>query len=498
MTTLTSGELLTYEGEAGSSQTLQDGQQYSVQVVNQSNLNAIQIRLQDTVRMPIFGTLTGTGQSFTIQDLPTDGDIVTVALNDGATVTQLTEGADAGVPGRVGPRFSPREWPVLFRSCAQSKLVDVIQIQLTASYPITPSGTLVGTVLTSFTITASDPNTGILTVSEQTGATVPQLTEGETLTYEGPSVATPGYLQNDQQYSVHIIDQSDPNNIQVELSLTQLQAGYGTLTSGERFVRDPRRRSGERHPDRFPRRHCAPRSTDGDTLTFAGVSGSGDTYLQNDQSYTVAVVVNQDDPNNIQVKLADYLVPTYGTPGDDRSDNLVHDHERRSDVPDHGRRARHRNGCAHRGANAGIHRRLVAGRRGLAERPVVQRCTSSTQAIRKPFRSCCSIQQDPTSPRSPPDGTDPVEQLHSDRSLGHAHPERDDRDLSRAGGPGTEIGGLQDGVSYQAVVDASAPSVVHLVQLAVGTAGQPVELGAERDAHRVMGRPLRSRAATDT
>ena len=69
MTTLTEGELLTYQGAIGTSSTLQDGHTYSVHIINQSNLNAIQLQLQDTLRLPTLGTVTetgGAGQSFTI------------------------------------------------------------------------------------------------------------------------------------------------------------------------------------------------------------------------------------------------------------------------------------------------------------------------------------------------------------------------------------------------------------------------------------------------
>ena len=44
-----------------------------------------------------------------------------------------------------------------------------------------------------------------------------------------------------------------------------------------------------------------------------------------------------------------------------------------------------------------------------------------------------------------------------------------------AGGPGTEIGGLQNGVSYQAVVNSSNPTLIYLEQLGPNS-GQPVQL----------------------
>ncbi|MHC5538512.1 beta strand repeat-containing protein, partial [Singulisphaera rosea] len=396
VSTLTSGELLTYQGEDGDSSTLQDGRQYRVEVVDQSDPGAIQLRLQDVVRLPTLGTLSGTSQSFTIQDIPTDGDVVTMSLDTDSTVSQLTEGQTLVYHG-ASVTGSLEDGKTYLVHMINQASTDVIQVQLTESYPVTASGTLEGTGH-SFSITASDPTTGIITVAEQAGATVVKLSEGETLTYNGPSIASTGYLQDGQQYKahvvnqtktsaiqlelistsddvvdsgflvgtghtftivgsdhatgivtiaeqqggtvasltegetltfqgtsatasgtpedgqtyrVHVVDQSNTSQIRVELRAGGVEVGYGTLSqsSGSYVIHGSDPTSGTLI---LARVGTAPALTDGDTLTFAGTSGTGASFLQDGRSYSVSVVVYQDDPDNIRVKLADYLSPAYG------------------------------------------------------------------------------------------------------------------------------------------------------------------------------------------
>ena len=193
VTALTEGELVVYQGAAGSAGTLQNGQIYSVHILDQSNLNAIQLQLQDVLRIPTLGELSetgGAGQSFTIGSYGTVGDVVTMGLNGTGTFTNLTEGETLTYSGAAIPGFLTNGTTYYVHILDQSDPA-LIQVELTPDYFITASGTLVGTGH-SFSITSSDPNTGILVVSEMPGATVTSLTEGETLTYQGRRSRSPG------------------------------------------------------------------------------------------------------------------------------------------------------------------------------------------------------------------------------------------------------------------------------------------------------------------
>ncbi|WP_165229868.1 hypothetical protein, partial [Aquisphaera insulae] len=74
-----------------------------------------------------------------------------------------------------------------------------------------------GTTIThSFSIVSSDPATQILVVSNQGGAAGTAFTEGEEVQYYG-AVGDSTTLQDGQAYKVHIIDQSDPGHIEIQL-----------------------------------------------------------------------------------------------------------------------------------------------------------------------------------------------------------------------------------------------------------------------------------------
>ncbi|HKI20230.1 MAG TPA: hypothetical protein VKA15_20235, partial [Isosphaeraceae bacterium] len=143
-TTLTEGELLTYQGAIGTSTTLQDGHTYSVHIINQSNLNAIQLQLQDTLRLPTLGTVTetgGGGQSFTIGSYGTVGDVVTMGLNGTGTFTNLTEGETLTYSGAAIHGFLTNTTTYYVHIIDQSDPA-LIQVQLTPDYYIPASGTL--------------------------------------------------------------------------------------------------------------------------------------------------------------------------------------------------------------------------------------------------------------------------------------------------------------------------------------------------------------------
>src|SRR5262249_15712181 len=89
---LTEGELLVYQGAIGTTSTLQAGQRYGVHITAQSDLNNIRIQLQDTVRLASLGTLTDSTHSFTLADVDSTTNTVTMSLDAGSSSDDLIEG----------------------------------------------------------------------------------------------------------------------------------------------------------------------------------------------------------------------------------------------------------------------------------------------------------------------------------------------------------------------------------------------------------------------
>ena len=564
VTALTEGELVVYQGAAGSAGTLQNGQIYSVHILDQSNLNAIQLQLQDVLRIPTLGELSetgGAGQSFTIGSYGTVGDVVTMGLNGTGTYTNLTEGETLTYSGAAIPGFLTNGTTYYVHILDQSDPA-LIQVELTPDYFITASGTLVGTGH-SFSITSSDPNTGILVVSEMPGATVTSLTEGETLTYQGPAVALPGYLQDGESYTVHVVDQSDLSQIQLQLVAASPQVGssgllegsgqsfsitaadsssgtltiavqgqseFDTLTEGETLTYQGPSGTGpntlqdgqsytvhvvdQTNTDAIQVQLYTTNQTagygtitasdgssyvihesdaatglltvavsntsealvDGDTVTYSGASGSGAAFLQDGQTYQV-IVVNQDDPENIQIELALYQMPTYGTltgsgtgagydieSVDPTSQTVTLAAAAGATVP-----------ALTEGESLTFTGAALAGD-GLLQNGQ----TYTVHIVDQSDPSSPVVQLlDPTGPYladAASDGIDPSSNAVQIDSSGTLIPNGTIVTYHQ-GGPDTAIGGLQDGVSYQAVVDPSDPSTIQLVTTGAN-AGQTVQLTA--------------------
>jgi hypothetical protein len=575
-TILSEGELFLYVGATGSSTTLQSGRLYQVSdVLDQSDPNAIQLTLQDAVRLPTFGTLTqaaGAGQSFTIQTADTASDnLLTITLDGGGIFTPLTEGETLNYAGASidGYLLNGQSYKV---HVVQQDLPSVIQVQLTPNYFVTPNGTLLDQAGNTFTITSSDPSTSLLTVS---GPVTASLANGQTLTYQGPAIATAGYLQagqqykvadhtasgpgefslqlisaafqvgtsgmlqgsgqaatntsnnfnplgqsfqitggdadtgiltvalqaqseftslveggvlryqgssgtgpntlqNGQLYSVHVLDQTDSSAMRIQLQTTAQLAGYGTLTGpGGSYVIHKSDSDGTVWLSQIG---SAEALVDGNTVTFQGTSGSGAGFLQDDQAYQV-VVLNQDDPLNTQVRLARYVAPTYGTlagaPAGPETTFSIQDFSPTTQV-------------VTLAADSAVPVAALTDGQSLVYTGAALTGTSLLQDGRAYLVHVLdqsnpdSIQVlllDPTGANvasSSSNGSDPAGNAVV---LDSSHTPIPNGALVtyHQGGVGTKIGGLQDGVQYEAVVDADSPTIVRLL-LTGANAGQPVAL----------------------
>ena len=570
VTALTQGELLVYSGASGSSSTLQDGNTYSVNIIDQTNLNAIQLQLQDTLRLPTLGLLAeaaGAGQTFAIESVDsTDGNLLTVALDGTAAYTLLTQGESLIYAGAAIPGFLQNGQSYFVNIVSQSDS-SVIQLQLTATYPINPTATLVGggqsftitssnpdtntltltasagatltdgTTLTyqgpsittagylqtgqqytaenvtangsgsftvqlvsasyqvgssgflegsgqaatstdsnfnpngqSFIITSANTSTGILTIAEQAQSEYTALAEGEMLLYQGPSGAGPNTLQNGQMYAVHVISQGNLGAIQIQLHTTYQLAGYGTLTgSGGSYVIHEADANGVLWLSQVGTSQAL---TNGETVTFTGTSGTGSGFLQNGQTYSV-IAVNQSDPNNIQIELAVYQLPTYGTLAGTGHDFTIQGFDLTTESVTLAEDA----GATVSALTEG--ETLVYTGAALAGTELLQNGKSYTvNILDQSDPSSIQVQLlDATGPYLPDASTNGTDPLSNAIVLQPSQTLIPNGTLVTyiAGGPGTEIGGLQNGVQYQAVVDASSPTIVHLVQVGT-TSGQQVQL----------------------
>ena len=150
--------------------------------------------------MPTYGSLVGTNQAFTILDSdPTTGYLDLFELPS-STVTTLTEGQTLTYEGSAqsGTGLLQNGQTYLVHVIDQDN-TDNIQVQLVAQYETAASGTLTGPGHT-LTINSVDTSTGILTVAEQSGATSPNVNEGETVTYTGTSGTGPGAAKRPELY----------------------------------------------------------------------------------------------------------------------------------------------------------------------------------------------------------------------------------------------------------------------------------------------------------
>lgn len=286
---LTEGEQFTYQGAAGSEGTLRNGRLYGVHVVDASNPNAIRVQVRDLLRVPTLGSLvqSGGGQSFSILGVVAGSNVVDVQLAGSGSFTPLVDGELLVYHGAsiAGYLLDGQAYHV---QVFDQDDPEYIELQLTAAYPVTPTGQLLGSGH-SYAITSSDPNTLTLTLARQAGATSPSLAQGEVLTYQGPAIASPGYLQPGQGYVVDVLDQSNLDQIQVKLISASAQVGTGGLLQGTgqtlRIV------SGDAATG-FVTATLLDQSefttlAEGATFVYQGASGNGVNTLQNGQSYTI-------------------------------------------------------------------------------------------------------------------------------------------------------------------------------------------------------------------
>ncbi|MEO8493909.1 MAG: hypothetical protein ABI614_02485, partial [Planctomycetota bacterium] len=566
------GELFLYTGATGASSTLQSGRLYLVaDIVDQSDPHAIQLKLQDAVRLPTYGTLTqgaGAGQSFTIQAADAaNNNLLTVTLNGSGAFTPLTEGesltyAGASIDGYLINGQSYRVHVV------EQTSPSLIQVQLAPNYLITPSGTLLDQAGNSFAIASSDPSTSLLTVS---GPAMANLTDGQTLTYQGPAIATTGYLQAGQQYTVtnrtssgpaefslqlisvafhvaasgtlqgsgqaptstnnnfnplghsfqitggdsstgiltvalqaqsefttivegeilryqgssgtapnslqngqfyavHVIDQSESTAIRIQLRTIGQLAGYGTVTGpGGSYVIHQSDADGAVWISQIG---SAEALVDGDSLTFQGTSGTGSTFLQDGQAYQVSVL-DQDDPLNMQVRLARYVAPTYGTLTGSASSFSIADFNPATQVVtiatasgDNTPALTDGQMLVFTGAATGSATLLQSGQ-SYALRVVDQSDPSAIEVLLLDLNG-------PLVSSASTDGSDPAGNAVVVAASQTPIPDGTIVTFHQ-GGPNTEIGGLQDGAEYRAVVNAASPTMIHLVQTGADD-GQAVEI----------------------
>ena len=314
----------------------------------------------------------------------------------------------------------------------------------------------------------------MLTIAEQPQSEVTALIEGELLLYQGPSGTQPNSLQNGQWYTVHIVDQSNLAAITIQLKTTSQSAGYGTLTgsAGSYIIHE----SDADGTVWLSQVGSAEALTTGATVTFTGTSGTGASFLQNGQIYSV-IVVSQDspgtstpDPGNIQIELALYQLPTYGTlagsghsftiGGIDSSSQTV----TLSEIV----------GATVTALTEG--ESLVYTGASVPGTELLQSGKTYTVHILDQSNPGSILVQllDPTGPDVADSSTAGIDPLSNAVVLDSSQTLIPNGTIVtyHAGGADTEIGGLQDGVSYQAVVDSTNPTVMHLEQIG----GQPVEL----------------------
>ena len=320
--TLTEGEQLVYTGSGiAGTNTLQNGMTYNVHVLDQGNAGAIVVQLSAGYQVSTTGSFTGDGETFTITGSDPGSTNLTLSTTGGTTLKQgdtLTyTGPAVALAGYLqnNQQYTVSSVSSLGSGAYQVQLVSVAYQVASAAAPISPAtnlGLLQGTGL-SYAILSSNSSSGILTVALQKSSEFNTLSVGQMLTFSGTSGSSlTSTLQNGLTYTVaYVGDQSNPASVQIKLITTPLNLDYGTLTLGSNtFVIH-----GANSNTGILTVAALSSSTglvDGNQVTFSGTSGSGSGYLQNGQTYSVTVV-NSDDPNNIQIRLALYLLPTYGT-----------------------------------------------------------------------------------------------------------------------------------------------------------------------------------------
>ena len=336
----TVGELVTFEGQIGTSTTLQDGVVYSVASVTEVTSTEFTLKLKDSVVLATLGTLStpssvSPAYSYTIGSYDADNNTVTMALSGTGTDT-LTEGEQLVYTGSgLGGNTTLQNGTTYYVHIIDQDASDAITVQLTANYPVQDvlPNTLTDSSNDVYTITGSDPGSTTLTVTGSAALSV-----GTVLTYNGPAVALPGYLQSGDEYSVSTVSNTATNTYQIELvseAYQQASAAAPTapatnlgLLQGTGLTYDilsSDSSTGTLTVALDPSSELNTVST-GATLTFEGTSGSSlYNTLQNGQSYTVAFVGSQTNTSDIQLDLVTTALNLgYGELATDNSTFIIH------------------------------------------------------------------------------------------------------------------------------------------------------------------------------
>ena len=317
-------ELVTFEGQIGSSTTLQDNTVYTVESVSQITSTEFTVQLADNVDLATLGTLTtlsGVSPNYSYQVIDYDNVNNTVTLDyTGSATDTLTEGEQLTYTGADISGYLQNNSNYYVHILDQDAS-DSITIQLTASYTVvdTSPNTLTATAAEGsgvFTIDSNDPGTDTFIVSPTTAGTT--LTAGTTtLTYSGPSISyTYGaYLQDGDSYTVSSVSEIDANDYQIELVTTAYQAAYASsptapatnlgLLEGSGITYDFTASDSGTGLLTVSLDSSSENTTVsvGTELTYDGTSGSADNTLQNGQTYQVGYVGSQSDTSDVTLGL---------------------------------------------------------------------------------------------------------------------------------------------------------------------------------------------------
>ncbi|MCO6453768.1 MAG: hypothetical protein J5I93_00495, partial [Pirellulaceae bacterium] len=486
LTPLAEGGTLVYSGSTIPG-FLTDGQPYRVHVVQQSSPALIQVQLTEAWFATSSGLLQDqSGNTFAISGSDPRAATLTLTgpanatLEVGQTLTYV--GPDISAAGYLR---SGRDYRVATVSSTSSGAF--VAELVSDTFQVAGSGTLQGSgqapsggsdnfhpLGQSFEILSGDADTGVLTIALRAESEFTAIAEGQWLRFEGESGSGPDGLLSGQLYVAEVVDQTDESAIRIRLRTVPQLVGYGTLIgSGGSYVIHQTEADGT---VRLSRIDSAPALVDGDTVAFQGTSVAGDGFLRDGQSYQVSVL-DQSDPLNLRIRLGRYLAPTYGSLAGTSGDYSIEDFDPETEVVtlaamDGGPASPLTEGelLTYRGAAPAETARLRNGQTYVA------RIVDQTDPAA--IRVLLIDPNGPTVSSVSADGRDPAgnalmiagdlqQPMVPDGTLVTYH----------QGGAGTRIGGLQDGATYQAVVDAASPTAIRLV--AVG-GGQPIALSLDQ------------------
>ena len=457
-TPIAEGAVLIYHGAALHG-FLVDGQTYLFHSIDQSQPTSIEAALTPGYAVTTTGTLTASGSTFAItSDDPASAD-VTVTWSTGTSSRLLTEGETVVYQG---PTFSNAGYLQNGQSY-QAHLVGTstnggIIVQLIATSPqLGSAGDLVASSHTLL-ITGANSVTGVVMASFLPSSANPTLTAGETVVYEGTSGTGPNTLQNGQSYTVTIINQTNPAAVQIQLHTVPQKPGYGLLTgsSGSYVIHSADTSTGILTLSQVgPSQAFA----DGDLVKFQGVTGTVSNSLNNGATYAV-LIVNQDDPQNIQVRLASYLAPTYGQLTQGGQSLQIVDYSPSSQTVTIATSSRTSVPQLSEGSIV-----VYSGSRLTGTELLQDGVSYSVHVVGQGETNTLVVQLlDPNGPfvtDASSDGVDPQSNAIVLNS-GQTTIPNGTLVTYHAGGAGTEIGGLQDGVTYLTVVDPTQPTIIHL------------------------------------